>query len=86
MKATSRRLPPEREAELSELAEAVRGYGSGLVDPLGIARSERITTSFGDYADAFDGLLECGRARWLMESRPRWLVSTGAVRGPRASA
>jgi len=28
----------------------------------------------------------CGRARWLMESRPRWLVSTGAVRGPRASA
>jgi hypothetical protein len=58
MKPTSRRLPREREAELSDLADAVRGYGSGLVDPLAIVRSEGITTSFGDYADAFDGLLE----------------------------
>ena len=31
-----------------------------------------------------DGI--CGRARWLMESRPGWLVSTEAVRGRRASA
>jgi len=28
----------------------------------------------------------CGRARWLMESRPGWLVSTEAVRARRASA
>jgi hypothetical protein len=26
----------------------------------------------------------CGRASWLMELRPGWLVSTGAMRGPRA--
>ncbi len=58
MKASSRRLPRDREADLSDLAEAVGGRSGGLVDPLAIARSESITTSFGDYADAFDGLLE----------------------------
>jgi hypothetical protein len=29
---------------------------------------------------------KCGRASWLMESRPDWLRSIGGVRGQRAAA
>lgn len=58
MKKTSRRLPQDREQQLSDLAE-VAGLAQQLpIDPLAILRVERITNSFNDYGGAFDGLLE----------------------------
>ena len=58
MKKDSRRLSSSREEELSDLGEVIAARHKGLIDPIEIAHSNRITLSFGDYADAFDGLLE----------------------------
>ena len=55
---TSGRLARSRTSELWDLAEAVVDGVKGAIEPLQIARSSGITTSFGDYANAFDGLLE----------------------------
>ncbi len=53
-------LEPARKAEIAELAEAVAAEHcpSGPVEPGRIARARRITTSFGPYGEAFDGMLE----------------------------
>ena len=53
-------VPPRRLAEIADLAEAVADEHCprGAVDPAGIARAKRITTSFGPYGQAFDGMLE----------------------------
>jgi Zn-dependent peptidase ImmA (M78 family) len=59
-KIRSSRLPPEREQEIGELAEAVAEeyFPGARVEPEAIVRAKRITISFGRYADTFDGLLE----------------------------
>ncbi|HET6429853.1 MAG TPA: ImmA/IrrE family metallo-endopeptidase [Phycisphaerae bacterium] len=59
--AVSRQLvAPDRRIEIAELAEAVADEHcpSLPVDPLAIARANRITHSFGPYGEAFDGMLE----------------------------
>ncbi len=50
----------KREVELSELAESIANYycPEGLVDPAVIAKKIDIPYSYGDYGDAFDGLIE----------------------------
>lgn len=50
----------KREIELSELAESIADYycPDGIVDPEKIADSIGITYSYGDYGNAFDGLIE----------------------------
>ena len=50
----------ERQREIAELAEAVaqERCPADVVEPSAIARAKGITLSFGDYGDAFDGLLE----------------------------
>ncbi len=50
----------DRVGEIAELAEAVADEHcpTGSVDPEAIARAKRITFSYGDYGDAFDGMLE----------------------------
>lgn len=59
-KVRSPQLPPEREQEIAELAEAIaEEYFPGVrVEPVEIVRAKGITVSFGHYGDAFDGLLE----------------------------
>ncbi|MGB2823276.1 MAG: ImmA/IrrE family metallo-endopeptidase [Phycisphaerae bacterium] len=54
------RLTQARRDEIAELAEAVAGEHcpTGPVEPGQIARTRRITISFGPYGDAFDGMLE----------------------------
>jgi len=53
-------LPPERRALISELAEEVwRTYSRERQVFLdGVAKSARVGLSYGDYGEAFDGLLE----------------------------
>lgn len=64
----------ERRCYLADLAEEVGNTycPDGPVDPLMIARRKRITYSFGDYGDAFDGMLEYRRGRFhIYASTPR---------------
>ena len=58
-------LSQARKDEIAELAEAVADEHcpAGSVKPEHIARAKRITMSFGDYGDAFDGMLEHRGAR-----------------------
>ena len=58
--------PTDRPTEIAELAEAVADEHCPAlpVDPQAVARAKGITVSFGDYGDAFDGMLECADARW----------------------
>jgi len=53
-------LSPDREQELAELAEAIAEdyFPARRIEPLAIMRAKEITSSFGYYGDAFDGLLE----------------------------
>lgn len=53
-------LSAARKREIAELAEAVaQEYcPEGRSDPLRIAKAKEITLSFGNYGDAFDGMLE----------------------------
>ena len=59
-------VAPDRLCEVSQLAEAVADTHcpSGRVDPARIARANGITTSFGEYGEAFDGMLEHKGGRW----------------------
>ena len=56
----------ERLREIAALAEAVaeEHFPSGRVDPVQIARANGITMSFGEYGEAFDGMLEYKGGRW----------------------
>lgn len=53
-------LSRKREIELSELAESIADYHfpNGLIEPAYIAEKKGITFSYGNYGDAFDGLIE----------------------------
>ena len=59
-------VPPGRLAEIAELAQAIADEHcpSGPTDPQAIARVKGITLSFGQYGDAFDGMLECAAGRF----------------------
>lgn len=59
MKKSSRRLSREREQVLSDLAEEVASRQALPVVPQVLLQSLGITSSFNDYGDAFDGMLEC---------------------------
>src|ERR1700748_3499337 len=50
----------KKEIELSELAESIVEYycPEGIVNPAQIAEMKGISYSYGDYGDAFDGLIE----------------------------
>lgn len=60
------RMSATRRSEIAELAEAVSAAycPTGPVDPLRIAAEKQITFSFGDYGEAFDGMLECRSGRF----------------------
>ena len=59
-RARQHQLSPDREQELAELAEAIAEdyFPACRIEPLAIMRAKEITSSFGYYGDAFDGLLE----------------------------
>lgn len=64
--APSRRLPIAREDEIAEFAEFIANEycPTGIVDPETILEANRISFSYGDYGDAFDGMLECKSRRF----------------------
>jgi hypothetical protein len=76
-------VPAARRAEIAALAEAVADEhaATGRVEPAEIARAQRITTSFGDYGEAFDGMLELQRGRWHIYCNRR---RAGGPDAPRA--
>ena len=59
-RARQLQLSLDREQELAELAEAIAEdyFPARRIEPLAIMRAKEITSSFGYYGDAFDGLLE----------------------------
>ncbi|MBA7643459.1 hypothetical protein ES703_51185 [subsurface metagenome] len=59
-------LERSRKDEIAELAEAVAGEHcpAGVVEPEVIAGAKGITISFGEYGQAFDGMLEHQAGRW----------------------
>ena len=61
-----RGLPATREAEIAELAEFVADEycPTGVVEPEAILKAHGMTLSYGDYGDAFDGMLECENRRF----------------------
>ncbi len=63
---SSQRLPGDRIHEIAELAEAVADEHcpSDVAEPAAIARANRVTTSFGAYGAAFDGMLEYKAGRF----------------------
>ena len=54
-------MSAERRREVAELAETVSEAhcSRGAVDARSVAESKGISVSFGDYGEAFDGMLEC---------------------------
>jgi Zn-dependent peptidase ImmA (M78 family) len=67
----SGRISPERELDIAELAEEVAVWHfphSRRIDPVKIIEANDITLSFGQYADAFDGLLEYQGGRFHIYS------------------
>ena len=75
-------LSAERREEIAALAAAVSDTycPSGAVDPLRVAAAKGISVSFGDYGEAFDGMLEwkagrfhifCNLARLRRADSPR---------------
>lgn len=52
--------------ELNNLASSIADYyfPNGQIDPIVIAEKNNITYSFGNYSDAFDGLIECEDAKF----------------------
>lgn len=52
--------------ELNDLASSIADYycPNGQIDPIVIAEKNNITYSFGNYSDAFDGLIECEYAKF----------------------
>ena len=59
-------MSPERSREIAELAEIIgETYcPTGPVDPRRVAEQKEITVSFGDYGEAFDGMMECRSGRF----------------------
>ena len=59
-------LSQVRQGEIEDLAEAisVSTFPTSRVEPEALAEQEAITTSFGSYGDAFDGMLEWRRGRF----------------------
>lgn len=59
-------LEQSRKDEIGELAEAVTDEHcpAGVAEPEAIARSKRISISFGEYGQAFDGMLEYQAGGW----------------------
>jgi Zn-dependent peptidase ImmA (M78 family) len=59
-------LAHARVEEIAQLAEAVADtyFPTEKIDPAAIAKAKDITLSFGNYEDAFDGLLEHRRGRF----------------------
>ena len=47
--------------DINELASGISDYyfPNGQIDPIFIAEKNKITYSFGNYSDSFDGLIEC---------------------------
>ena len=84
--ASSPYLSDARQRELGELAEFIADehcQGEGPVDPELILRSIGVTLSYGNYEDAFDGLLEhrsgrfhiyCNTSRCLTGTRKRFTL------------
>lgn len=64
--ASKRRLPAAREDEIAEFAEFVADDScpTGIVDPEKILKRNGISFSYGNYGDAFDGMLECKNRRF----------------------
>jgi Zn-dependent peptidase ImmA (M78 family) len=52
--------------ELNDLASSIADYyfPNGQIDPILIAERNNITYNFGNYSDAFDGLIECEYAKF----------------------
>jgi Zn-dependent peptidase ImmA (M78 family) len=52
--------------ELNDLGSSIADYyfPNGQIDPILIAEKNNITYSFGNYSDAFDGLIECEYAKF----------------------
>jgi len=82
------RIPAQRAADIADLAESIADhYCPELpVSPEVILRSKSITTSFNDYGDTFDGLLEqkdgrfhvyCNLARVEAKGSPRARFTLG---------
>src|SRR6266536_585035 len=63
---TSSALADTRIEEIAELAEAVADeyFPDRKIDPAAIAKAKKITLSFGNYENAFDGLLEYRQGRF----------------------
>lgn len=76
----SRWLRQEREQEITDLAEAVADVYGPAIEPLSIAHSQDVTTSFNDYGESFDGLLEAKDGRFHVYCNLRGEVDRGAPR------
>ena len=76
----SRWLPDARERELSDLAESVVEYHGKVIEPLAIARAKGLTTSFNDYGNGFDGMLEVRSGRFHIYCNLRGLDGRDAPR------
>jgi len=76
-------LSDARRTEIADLAEAVSEslVTGAAVDPAAIALSRGITTSFGDYGTAFDGMLEYRNGRFHIYCNA---ARTGGPDTPRA--
>ena len=64
--ASRRSLPAAREMEIAELAESVADEYCplGAIEPEAILKALSITLSYGEYGEAFDGMLECENRRF----------------------
>ncbi len=67
-KASKPKLSPERETELSDLAAAVvdAHCADGRIDPEKIIEAKEIPLYYDNYADAFDGMIECLDGRFYI--------------------
>lgn len=83
MSNSYRKLPHQRAVQVKDLAEAVSNDYSpnGQVDPLSILADHRVTHSFGNYGDAFDGALECSRTNFHVYCNT---ARTGRPQSPRS--
>jgi hypothetical protein len=72
----------DRAVELAELAEflADEYFPNRRVEPLELVREQKITHSFDDFGDAFDGLLEYGAGRFHLYANLTRLKHIGSPR------
>jgi len=73
---------PQRLREIAELAEFIANeyWLEGQICPLRIAKEKRISVSFNDYRDAFDGLLEHRSGRFHIYGNLRRLEHPNSPR------